>query len=141
VESIRVSCLIDTVVFIAAYFPREIHHHEGKEIVTALQNRQIKQGLITDYILDEVATFVRRKGGVDASNRVLETLLGAPNLEMLKIDENHFEAGIAFFKRYDQLSFTDAVTVAVMKDQGVNVIYSFDAGFDAVPGIVRMTKP
>jgi len=129
------------VVFIAAYFPREIHHLQGKEIITALESRQIKQGLITDYILDEVATLARRRGGVNASNQILDTLLGSPNLETLKINKNHSEAGIAFFKRYDRLSFTDAVTVAVMKDQAINTIYSFDAGFDTVPGIVRMSKP
>ena len=140
-KSVNTACIVDTAVFIAAYFPREVHHKEGKEIVTAIENRQIKGALITDYILDETVTFVRRRVGVDASNKVLDTLLGSPKLEIFKINRNHFEAGIAFFKRYEQLSFTDAVTVAVMKDQAINVIYSFDHGFDAVPGIVRMTKP
>lgn len=134
-------CLIDTVVFIAAFFPREIHHLQGKEIITALENRQIRQGFITDYILDEVVTLARRRGGVNASNQILDTLLGSPHLEIFKVNQNHFEAGIAFFKRYDQLSFTDAVTVAVMKDQAINIIYSFDTGFDTVPGIVRMINP
>ncbi len=134
-------CFIDTVVFIAAYFPREVHHLQGKQIITALENSQIKQGLITDYILDEIVTLARRRGGVNASNQILDNLLGSPHLEIFKVNKNHFEAGIAFFKRYDQLSFTDAVTVAVMKDQAISVIYSFDAGFDSVPGIVRMTKP
>lgn len=139
--NISVPCLIDTVVFIAAYFPREIHHREGKDIITALQNHRIKRGQITDYILDEIVTFIRKKGGVSASNQVLDNLLGSPHLEIFKVNKKHFEAGITFFKRYDQLSFTDAVSVAVMKDQAINVIYSFDNGFDAVPGIVRLTKP
>jgi len=136
-----VSCFIDTVVFIAAYFPREIHHLQGKEIITALEKGQIKHGLITDYILDEIVTLARRRGGVDASNQILDTLLGSPHIEILKVNKNHFEAGITFFKRYDQLSFTDSVTVTVMKDQAINIIYSFDTGFDSVPGIIRMTKP
>lgn len=135
------ACLIDTVVFIAAYFPREVHHRDGKEIITAIQDQRIRGALITDYILDETVTFVRRKAGVEASNRVLDTLLGSANLELVKVDRTHFEAGIAFFKRYDRLSFTDATTVAAMKDQGINLIYSFDSGFDSVPGIVRIVKP
>lgn len=135
------ACLIDTAVFIAAYFPKEVHHKDAKEIVTAIQTQRIREALITDYILDETVTFVRARAGAEASNRVLDTLLSSPNLKLLKINKNHFEAGIAFFKRYDKLSFTDATTVAIMKDKGINLIYSFDSDFDAVPGIARMVKP
>lgn len=135
------ACLIDTVVFIAGYFPREVHHGDANEIITALQTQRIRGAFITDYILDETVTFVRRRVGVEASNRVLDNLLGSASLELLKVDKTHFEAGIALFKRYDRLSFTDATTVAVMKDQGINLIYSFDSGFDSVPGVVRVVKP
>ena len=44
------------------------------------------------------------------------------------------------FRTYEGLSFTDAVSVAVMRDLGIVVIYSFDSGFDAVPAIVRLTS-
>ncbi|MFQ5759264.1 MAG: type II toxin-antitoxin system VapC family toxin [Candidatus Bathyarchaeia archaeon] len=135
------ACLIDTAVFIAAYFPKEVHHQDAKEIITAIQTQQVRRALITDYILDETVTFIRKKTGAEVSNIVLDTLLGSPNLDLLKVNKKHFEAGIAFFKRYDQLSFTDATTVAVMKDKGINLIYSFDSDFDTVPEIVRMVKP
>jgi len=135
------SCLIDTTLFIAAYFPKEVHHKDAKEIVTAIHAQRIREALITDYILDETVTFVRARAGAEASKKVLDTLLSSPNLKLLKINKNHFEAGIAFFKRYDKLSFTDATTVAIMKDKGINLIYSFDSDFDAVPGIARMAKP
>lgn len=134
------ACLIDTAVFIAAYFPKEAHHKDAKEIVTAIHTQRIREALITDYILDETVTFVRARAGAEASKKVLDTLLSSPNLELLKINKNHFEAGIAFFKRYNKLSFTDATTVAIMKDKGINLIYSFDSDFDAVPGIARMAK-
>jgi len=129
------------VIFIAAYFPREVHHQDGKEVIAAIESQRIREALITDYILDETVTFVRRRAGVEASNRVLDTLLGSANLKFMKIEKTHLEAGIAFFKRYDTLSFTDATTVAVMKDQGIDLIYSFDSGFDSVPGVVRVVKP
>jgi len=135
------ACLVDTAVLIAAYFPREAHHRDAKEIITALQTQRIRGAFITDYILDEIVTFVRRRAGVEASNRVLDNLLASANLELLKVNKTHLEAGIALFKRYDRLSFTDAITVAVMKDQGIDLIYSFDSGFDSVPGIVRIVKP
>ena len=37
-----------------------------------------------------------------------------------------------------KLSARDALHVAVMEQQGIERIFSFDAAFDAVPGIVRI---
>jgi len=134
------TCVVDTVVFIAAYFPKEIHHKDGREIVEATQNHDIKGAFITDYIFDEIVTFVRRKKSPQASNEVIETLLDSPELKILKVKENHFEAAVHLFKMYHQLSFTDAVTLAMMKDTRTSTVYSFDRGFDAVPNIIRLTQ-
>ena len=37
-----------------------------------------------------------------------------------------------------RLSARDAIHIAVMKREGIQQIMSFDAGFDGVPGIVRL---
>jgi len=96
--------LLDTTVFIAAAFPREKHHREGSAIIASVEEGALGEPVITDYILDEVVTFVRKK--VDA----------AASIEML-----------------------DAMINSVMRDLGIEVIYSFDSDFDGIPGIVRLT--
>lgn len=40
---------------------------------------------------------------------------------------------------YAQLSARDAIHVAVMQENGIKEILSFDSGFDAVPGVTRLT--
>ena len=52
---------------------------------------------------------------LDAVNRAREVVLGTPGL-----------------------SARDAVHVAVMEQHGVNQIFSFDRGFDQVPGVTRI---
>jgi len=56
------------------------------------------------------------------------------------VENRHFEAGLQLFRIYEGLSFTDAISMAVMRDLDIEVIYSFDSNFDGVPGIVRLTS-
>lgn len=40
---------------------------------------------------------------------------------------------------YRQLSARDAVHLSVMQQNGIHEILSFDSGFDAFPGITRLS--
>jgi len=131
--------LLDTTVFIAAAFPREKHHKEGRSIITSVEEGVLGEPVITDYILDEVVTFVRKKVGAAASIEILDAMANSPRLRLVIVESRHFEAGLQIFRTYEGLSFTDAISVAVMRDLGIEVIYSFDSDFDGIPGIVRLT--
>jgi len=131
--------LLDTTVFIAAPFPREKHHKEGRAIITSVEEGALGEPVITDYILDEVVTFVRKRKGAAASIEMLDAITHSPRLRLVKVESRHFEAGLQIFRTYEGLSFTDAISVAVMRDLDIEVIYSFDSNFDGIPGIVRLT--
>lgn len=137
--STRVSFL-DSTVFIAAAFPKEKHHKEGKAIITSVEEGELGTSIITDYILDEAVTFVRKRKSAVASIEVLEAMVYSPHLKMVKVENRHFEAGLQLFRTYKRLSFTDAVSVAVMRDLNTEAIYSFDSDFDGIPEIVRLTS-
>lgn len=132
--------LLDSTVFIAAAFPRERHHKKAREIVSSVEEGLLGKPVVSDYIVDEVVTFVRKRKNAIASIEVLDAMLYSRNLNIVKVEGRHFEAGMQLFRTYEGLSFTDAVSVAVMRDLGIVVIYSFDSGFDAVPAIVRLTS-
>jgi len=133
------SSFLDTTVFIAATFPKEKHHKEGREIIASVEEGALGKPVITDYILDEVVTFVRRRKGAAASIEILDAMVYSPHLRFVKVESRHFEAGLQLFRTYERLSFTDAVSVAVMRDLDIEVIYSFDSDFDGIPRIVRLT--
>jgi len=137
--STRVS-FVDSTVFIAAVFLKEKHHKEGKSIISFVEEGALGTFIITDYILDEVVTFVRKRKSAVASIEVLEAMVYSPHLKLVKVENRHFEVGLQLFRTYERLSFTDAVSVAVMRDLNIDVIYSFDSDFDGIPGIVRLTN-
>jgi predicted nucleic acid-binding protein len=130
---------IDTTVLISAAFPRERHHEEGRAVVTAIEDGVVGRPVFTDYILDELVTFIRRRKGPEESNEALDVMLYSPSLSFVKVEDRHFEAGLQLFRTYERLSLTDAVSVAVMRDRGIGFIFSFDSGFDGIPGITRIT--
>ncbi len=86
-------------------------------------------------------TFIRRRLGFEKSIQALESILASEALVIEKVGLREFEAGIIIFEKYPKLSFTDATSVAFMNFKRIMKIYSFDAGFDGYPGIVRVTSP
>jgi predicted nucleic acid-binding protein len=93
---------------------------------------------ITDFIFSEVVTYVRRKIGQKQSADVARMLLDSRYVEIIHTDESLFNAAYHMFERYAELSFTDAVSVTVMKDRGIRQIVSFDRGLDSVREIIRL---
>ena len=73
------------------------------------------------------------------SRKILEEILYS-ELGMLKVEQSHLQLAYEIFKKYENLSFTDSTTVALMLDLGIKEIYSFDSDFDSVPGIIRLEE-
>ncbi|MBK5255113.1 MAG: type II toxin-antitoxin system VapC family toxin [Vicinamibacteria bacterium] len=66
-----------------------------------------------------------------------QTLLGIID-EVFPVDLNAVERARTVLLGHSRLSARDALHVAVMEQQGVNRILSFDAGFDGFPGIALL---
>ncbi|MCD6465293.1 hypothetical protein J7L27_02870 [Candidatus Bathyarchaeota archaeon] len=48
------------------------HHKEGRAIITSVEKGALGKPVITDYILNEVVTFVRKRKGAAASIEMLD---------------------------------------------------------------------
>lgn len=130
--------LVDSGVWIGASNPKDIHHREASAVLKAILKGELGKVLITDLIFSEVVTYIRRKVGRRQSIEAARMLLDSEHVEVICIDGNIFSAAYHMFERYPQLSFTDAASVAVMRDRGVQQMISFDKGFDGIRDIVRL---
>jgi predicted nucleic acid-binding protein len=95
--------------------------------------------LVTDAevlqeILHRYASIQRR----DAIQPAFDALLGVVD-EVYPVDRAAVERGKAILLERSQISARDALHVALMQQNGIRRIASFDAGFDAIPGIERVT--
>lgn len=59
--------------------------------------------------------------------------------EVLPIDHVTMERAKQIVLSYRRVSARDAVHLAVMQQHGIERILSFDAGFDGLPGITRLS--
>ena len=116
--------------------------HPNKELARHLLERAIVDGerLVTDAeVLQEILHRYVAIGRRDAIQPAFDALLGVVDevypVELVDVKEaRDIMMGLA----KKGLSARDAVHVAVMEEQGVDVILTFDRGFDRVPGIRRL---
>jgi predicted nucleic acid-binding protein len=98
-----------------------------------------RQRLVTDAeVLQEI---LHRFGAIqrrDAIQPAFNALLGVVD-EVLPIDRIAVERAKEIVLGYAGLSARDAVHLAVMENNGIDRIFSFDSGFDQFPGITRLS--
>jgi len=116
-------------------------HDDGKAVVQALARRSLPPAVTTDFVLDETLTLLKRRGA--RPGRVVELVRGIMESEFVTtvfVEWEAFGKALSAFAKYEQLSFTDAVTLEVMRRFRIKEIYSHDSDFD-LKGIVRKKRP
>ena len=132
---------IDSGVFIGAFNKKDFYHDKASKIINSIINDEIQKCYFSDYIFDEVTTYIRKKIGAAQSIKVAEALLNFSKLKFLIVDEATVYASFHLFKRYERLSFTDSISIVLMKNYKINKIFSFDSGFNGIKDIIRLTEP
>jgi len=132
---------VDTTIWVAAIDKKDELHNDGKATVNAIVANELPLAVVTDYVLDEVMTILKRRGVpvrqiVDSINAIIKS----PRVEVVFIDDSLFVKGLIIFSKYEKLSFTDATTLAVMQKYKIKEIYSHDSDFD-FPKIIRHKRP
>lgn len=114
------------------------HPHKGEArqlLESALSDgeRLVTDAEVLQEILHRYVALDRR----DAIQPAFDAVLGAVD-EVLAITAADADAAKDILLRYRRLSAGDALHAAVMKREGISRIMTFDAGFDAIPGLSRL---
>jgi hypothetical protein len=114
--------------------------HRHKDESQRLLERSIAAGqrLVTDAeVLQEILhryTAIERR---DAIQPAFDALLGVVD-EVCPVDRDVVERAKRMVLGMPRLSARDAVHLAVMEARRITTIMTFDAGFDAAPGVERL---
>lgn len=128
---------IDAGIYIAFRNTKDLRHKRAAEIITSIARGEYAAAYTSEYIFDEAVTFtLSRTGNHPLAESLGATILGEkrhPLAKILNIDSTVFRDAWTLFKRYNDsnLSFTDCTSLTLMKEHDIDVIASFDAGFDA----------
>ena len=96
--------------------------------------------LVSDLVISESATAVGARLGAKAGRAVFENLLYDSSTKTVFGGKRLYERALPIFAKYGgRLSFADSVSVRLMYDEKVTEIASFDADFDRVEGLARIS--
>lgn len=139
------SVLVDSGVFYAHADADASRHDAATRAFDAAIDGELGQPYTSDYVYDETVTLtLTRTGSFERAKRVGRRIRGIdpfPSLVVLEhVTPPAFERAVDVFERYDDqgLSFTDATTVALVRETDLDAVLSFDDDFD---GLVDRVDP
>lgn len=124
---------VDTSAWYARYTPRDVYHKSA--CAFHLANREPL--ITTDYVVDETLTLFKARGNYERALRLGPRLLDESLAHLQKIDSDDIEAAWTIFVQFDDKlwSFTDCVSLAVMRRLGINRAWAFDDHFRQFPDV------
>jgi len=130
---------IDTGAFLARYLGNDQYHDQATAIWEQL-NKQEERCLTSNFILDETFTLLGRWAGYDFAAQRAGNIYASAALTILRpVNEDEVKA-IDIFKQYadHQVSFTDCISIVLMRKEKIKRMFSFDqhfqwAGFQLYP--------
>ena len=129
---------VDSVVWIGAKLKNDQWYEQSNKIIRQFAEISEKFFHINDFVVLETVNFLLRKGGFDTASATLKLFREHEQIEIIHMTDKLLEQTYDFFIKYKGLSITDASIVAIMHQFGITKLYSFDGGFDKVPGIERL---
>lgn len=122
---------IDTGAFMAYRNEKDAYHGEAVNLLRRALKREFGTTFTTDYIYGETLTLVMaRTGNKNVAKDVSDAML-SPRITMVAIDANVRNKALElFFRLFDKrISFTDATTMAIMQQENIQKIITFDSHF------------
>jgi predicted nucleic acid-binding protein len=133
------SVFVDTGVFYAHHDTDASRHEIGVAALNGvLRAAEYGRVMTSDHVYDEVVTLTQRRtgsvaDGIEVGRRIRgESYPDA--IELLYSSRGLFEDAVDMYERYadQELSFTDAMTVAMVEHHDIDAVLSFDDDFDGV---------
>jgi predicted nucleic acid-binding protein len=133
------SVFVDTGVFYAHHDTDATRHDTGAAALNrVLREAEYGRVMTSEYVYDEVVTLTQKRTGSVASGVELGQRIrgkGYPDaIELLHSSPSLLNATVDTYETYadQRLSFTDAMTVAMLDHHDIDAVLSFDDDFDGV---------
>ena len=133
--------VVDANVLIAARLSRDQNHERGDAVTNAIDQGEVPTAYVLSDVLEEIINYLQARAGHDVATETLDAIIESSGFTLRQTSKSDFDTARSLFRRYESLSLTDAIIVAMMQREGIEYLYSFDDGFDSVSQITRLTTP
>ncbi len=128
------SVFIDTGAFLAYRNKRDKYHEIAGKLFRDVLRGKYGQMFTSDYIYNEALTLALvRTNNISVAMDIAGVIL-SPRIKMIFVAKGLLEKSTKAFKQYSgrKLSFTDAVSIEIMKEFDIEKYLGFDAHFDGI---------
>lgn len=125
----------DTSFWVALALGRDRHH----QAASSLWGQRGQPLLVTNHVLGEVWTFLRRRDGHAMARRARQLIEQSDAVDAIHVPADVEEEAWRWLERHDEraYSFVDATSFAVMRRRGLLEALAFDGDF-AAAGFVEV---
>ena len=130
---------IDTGAFLARHLSNDQYHRQANTFWDLIRQTQEKC-VTSNFVLDETFTLLARRAGYSFAAQRAKNMYASESLEILRPSREVELEAIGFFEKYSdhRLSFTDCVSLVLMRIKKINRAFTFDyhfrlAGFHTYP--------
>ena len=119
----------DTSFWFALQQRRDRHHDEAR----ALVSRGVGRVVVTNHVMGETWTLIRRRGGHAAAVGFLDRMRALPDVEIVDVEPAVEADAWRWLRRHDEreYSFTDGTSFALMRRRRIREALAFDGDFTA----------
>lgn len=123
---------VDTGAFLARYLAKDQHHEAARRAWRELETSRLPCAT-SSLVLDELVTLLCRRAGASFGAETGRRILASPSIKILRPAIKDEEAALGLLEKFgDQsLSFTDAVSFALMRQARITRAFGFDRHFTA----------
>lgn len=119
--------LVDTSVWYAAFVPNSSGHEASADLI----HNHLASLITTDYVIDELATLLSRRGVRHTAITRMPALLDGTLCHLETLTKDDFLTAWNIFSKFTdkEWSFTDCTSYAVMQRLGINQAFALDGHF------------
>ncbi|WP_026907277.1 type II toxin-antitoxin system VapC family toxin [Paucisalibacillus globulus] len=124
-------CFVDTSALIALNNVNDQYHTKARDIASKLTNIEF---IISDAIINETYNILRYRIGYHRASFFLKTVLAGPPFIIADIDVLIRKTASQILEQYSdqKISYCDAISVSLMKEQKIQKIFAFDHHFEVM---------
>jgi len=119
---------VDTSAFCARYARGDAHHQAASRLWEELDGTPL---ITTNHILEETLTLLARRVGYAFAANLANHVYASVELDVIYTTREEEQAALPFFSKFadQRIGFTDCISFAVMRRNGISTAFTFDRHF------------
>lgn len=118
---------MDTSGWVALFVENDQNHRKATSLFEKLKGSRA-QIYTSDYVVDETITTILVRGNHRQSVLAGQVLMTSKILALVPVFPDHFQNSWNLYQKYadKEFSFTDVTSLTIMRELGIQSIFSFD---------------